>query len=109
MWELEALWSYFMFIYDFFPGIVTQVAFTGRGTYHEKQFTSSSSGGGGSGRGGRGRGGGNPKETREERKQRKFRYLYQVSCRPFLQNYFLLDELSCSTVIFLKLFFTTIT
>jgi hypothetical protein len=48
------------------PGIITQIVVTGTRIYHEEQFPS--------------RKHPRPKpETREERKQRKYRYLYQVN------------------------------
>eukprot|EP00096_Caligus_rogercresseyi_P009789 TRINITY_DN3396_c0_g1_i1.p1 TRINITY_DN3396_c0_g1~~TRINITY_DN3396_c0_g1_i1.p1 ORF type:complete len:299 (-),score=56.89 TRINITY_DN3396_c0_g1_i1:361-1257(-) len=57
-WMLLASWPTL-----FLLGVFTQVLVTGNGTYHERPFKRKSRG--------------NP-ETREERKQRKYRYLYQV-------------------------------
>eukprot|EP00095_Tigriopus_kingsejongensis_P000679 maker-scaffold340_size202118-snap-gene-1.23 protein:Tk00679 transcript:maker-scaffold340_size202118-snap-gene-1.23-mRNA-1 annotation:"transmembrane protein 198" len=59
-WAILAVWPAAIFI-----GIIIQCLVTGRGTYHEKQFPTPSQR--------------RPKaESREERRQRKYRYLYQV-------------------------------
>ncbi|TRY78762.1 hypothetical protein TCAL_09462 [Tigriopus californicus] len=59
-WAILAVWPSAMVL-----GIIIQSLVTGRGTYHEKQFPPPNQR--------------RPKaETREERKQRKYRYLYQV-------------------------------
>ena len=52
-----------------FSGIITQIMVAGKGIYHEEQFP----------RVKRPR---SKPESREERKQRKYRYLYQVSIYP---------------------------
>ncbi|CAB4056492.1 unnamed protein product [Lepeophtheirus salmonis] len=57
-WLLLATWPSL-----FILGFITQILVTGKGTYHERPFERKSRS--------------NP-ETREERKQRKYRYLYQV-------------------------------
>lgn len=64
-WAILALWPAVMII-----GICTQCIVTGQGIYHEEQFSSRAA----TAKQQRNR----KPETREERKQRKYRYLYQV-------------------------------
>jgi len=63
-WVILALWPTIMLV-----GLITQCVVTGKGIYHEKQFSS---------RGTTAAKRNRKPETREERKQRKYRYLYQV-------------------------------
>jgi len=70
-WLILALWPVITII-----GICSQCVVSGNGIYHEEQFSSrraATNGGGNSKRGNRSK-----PESREERKQRKYRYLYQV-------------------------------
>jgi len=64
-WAILATWPAFTII-----GLVTQCVVTGNGIYHEQQFSTRRVNAKQRSR--------KPTETREERKQRKYRYLYQV-------------------------------